>query len=122
MMSLSQVAGDICELFRLCSTKQLEAAKDFISRIDKSAKKKEQSCHGDKCDGHKDEKSTVTMAMERLSVGDNTLTINDQCSDGHHGNSEHDTLEMEDDRTDTILTDTIATEDDGWEVVKRKKR
>ena len=116
-MSL-QVAGDICELFKLCSTKQLEAAREFISRIDKSSKKPP-SCCGDKCDGgHKDEckKNTVTMAMEQLSVSDNSLTINDQCSDGHHGNSEHDSLEMKDDRTDTIVTD------DGWEVVKRKKR
>ena len=108
-----QVAGDVCELFKLCSTKQLEAAKDFISRINKSSKKKP-SCYGDKCDGQKD-KSTVTMAMEQLSVSDNSLTINHQCSDGHHGNSEH---KMEDDRTDTIATD----DNDGWEVVKRKKR
>ena len=107
-------------MFKLCSTKQLEAAKDFIDKLSK----KKPSCHGDKCDGQKD-KSTVTMAMEQLSVSDNTLTINDQCSDGHHGNSEH---KMEDNRTDTIATDTIVTDtivtddNDGWEVVKRKKR
>lgn len=106
------MAGDICNLFKLCSTKQLETAKDFISKIDKSSKK--QGCHGDTCDGHKDEckKSSVTMAMEQLTVSDKSLTINDQySSDGHHGNSEtkHSTLEAEDDS-------------EGWEVVKRKKR
>lgn len=113
------MAGDICELFRLCSTKQLEAAKQFISKIDKL--KKKQGCHGDKSDGHKDdhkESSSVTMAMGQLSVSDKSLTINDeQCdSDGHHSDSKHSTLEV-----DHMM---VANDDDndGWEVVKRKKR
>ena len=115
------MAGDICELFRLCSTKQLEAAKLFISKVDKSRKK--QGRHGDKSDGHKNDckgSSSVTMAMEQLCVGDKSLTINDeQCdSDGHHSNSDskHSTLEV-----DHMM---VANDDniDGWEVVKRKKR
>ena len=125
-MMLLQVAGDICELFKLCSAKQLEAAEDFISNIDKSSKKK-QACHNDRCDGDKKKckNTSVTMAMEQLHVDDNLVASNDHCKDGLHGDSEQDTSRIKDDITDTIATvDTMATNDgdnDGWEVVKRKK-
>lgn len=109
-----QVAGDICELFKLCSTKQLEAAQQFISKLDKSSVKKH-GRHGDTCDGHK--KNSVTMAMEQLSVSDNdSSTINNEhcSSDGHHSNS--------DSKQSTEAVLTTVDDNEGWEIVKRKKR
>ena len=111
-MMLLQVAGDICELFKLCSAKQLETAEDFISKIDKSSKTKS--------DGHKKDckNTSVTMAMEQLHVSDNLMTTNDQCKDG---NNEQEALRI-DDTIDSIATVGTMATDDGWEVVKRKKR
>lgn len=121
MMSL-QVASDICELFKLCSTKQLEAARDFLSKVDRSSKKK-QDHHGDKCENKvdsDDKKSSVTMAIEQLSINDKSLTTNDQCS-GHHGNSKSTyTLGMNNETEETSVTN--SDDNDGWEVVKKKKR
>jgi len=126
------VAGDICELFKLCSTKQLDTAKDFLSKIDRLPKKK-QNYHGDKSD-HKvdsgnDKKSSVTIAMEQLTVNDKSLTIDDQCSNSHHGNSEStikdSTLGMDNEGAVTNSDHNVLhddDDDDGWEVVKRKKR
>lgn len=108
--------------------KQLEAAKQFISKVDKSSSKI-QGCHGDKCDGHKNdckESPSVTMVMEQLSITDKSLTISDkQCnSDDHHSNSDHHS--NIDSKHSTLDVDhmMVASDDsnEGWEVVKRKKR
>lgn len=119
------MANSICELFKLCSTKQLETAKHFISTFNKSSHEKKSN---DKSTDHdQDKKSSVTIAMEQLSVSDKSLTINDHhCSVGHHGNSEGSTvaLGMDDDslRSRVVMSEELCEEDDGWEVVKRKKR
>ena len=116
-----QVADQICSLHKLCSTQQLDAAKDLIGRITSIETKKECS-HDNKDDITKD---SVTMEQQTdggyhsndTNKASEQQTVGDTSKDSPTVKMEQLTLQ-----DNSLVPVADSNMDDGWEVVKKKKK
>ena len=121
-----QVANQICSLHKLCSTQQLDAAKDLIGRITSIETKKECS-HDNKDDITKD---SVTMEQQTdggyhsndTNKASEQQTVGDTSKDSPTVKMEQ--LTLQDNPLVPVADSNMddSNMDDGWEVVKKKKK
>lgn len=121
-----QVADQICSLHKLCSTQQLEVAKDLIGQITSVVTKKE-CCHDNTDSDVVDNTSQDSVDIEQQADhGDNTSKASEKQTDSHHSDTTKDSplLKMEQLtlQDNSLVPVTDGNSDDGWEVVKKKKK